>query len=611
MTSRPDERPAPAATGQLEQRAVFLTTAPEPVFAMVHLPPAGASRGTTGVVLCPTLGGEELFVYRIRRAWAQALAQAGHPALRLDLPATGDSPGSAREGDRLAAWLAAIAGAATWLREETGCARVAALGVGLGGLLPWLAATEGAPIDDLMLWGVPTRGSRLLRELRVSAALEIDHALDRLAPPVAGHVPGEEVEAAILDEAGQLTSAETVAALSRIDVTQLALPEGARRRVLLFARPGIAEDAAVRGYFEAAGAEVTVADGRRFDAMMRYIEEAETPTAAISSSLGWLRAGAAARSGDAAALSTAGAAGEVTAAGELTLEHEGVAIRERTFTLEVGRVSLRGIVTEPVAAAAAVALSAVFFSGASDRRVGPNRLWVEMARRWAARGVTCVRVDPEGIGDSDGDETYWADARRHYDPRQIERTVALLDALEAQGLPARFVLVGFCSGGYRAFHIARRDPRIAGAFAIAFPFFLAGTRRMVTGRHSWIGQWQRRPGDARAKVAILSTLRALWRTAERARRSYSRRFHSSRDTVVDWLRALSDSGVELLLLFRSNSLEFGDMFGGAALDETRAMPGVAVRLIPGSDVRFRPLALQRYVSVALDEAMTRVLARRG
>ena len=85
-------------------------------------------------------------------------------------------------------------------------------------------------------------------------------------------------------------------------------------------------------------------------------------------------------------------------------------------------------------------MCAVLLNAGALRRIGPNRTWVELSRRWAARGVPTVRMDLEGIGDSDGDERSLIDNRILYGPQMIEQTVATLDQLAAVDLPPRFVL---------------------------------------------------------------------------------------------------------------------------------------------------------------------------
>jgi glycosyltransferase involved in cell wall biosynthesis/dienelactone hydrolase len=579
---------------------VFLTTRPDPVFAMVHIPTARRGEAT-GVIVCPAFAGEDLCNYRIRRVWAEALAQAGHPALRLDLPGMGDSAGSPRDPDRVDAWKAALSDAARWLRDEFDCPRIAALGIGFGGMPAWLAAADGAPIDDLILWGLSTSGRRLLREVRAAGLFEIERDLELEAViPVGSPLPE-----GVLDVAGQLMTTTTRDALSQVDLTSLELPDPGSRRVLVFQRDGVAADADVCRYFRERGADITIAPGNSYGAMMRYVEIAVVPTAEIARSVAWLADSD--MLGRRPAQAPVAPAGEpVKAVGAVELDRDGTAIRETMLTAEVDAVTLRGVVTEPIDAPNA-GVCVVFFAGGSDRRIGPNRLWVELARRWAAQGVTAVRIDVEGIGDADGDAGRWANKRGYYDPLQVHKTIALLDGLEARGLPPRFVLVGFCSGGYRSFQVARADPRVVGVFAIAFPFFF-WSRWAVKVRHSWVGRWRRRPSDGQRKAAMIWTLRSLWRAAERVRRADVRYLRRGPDKIDRSLELLGERGTELLLLYTSISLEYRDLFRDGHMQRISAMVNVRVERIPGPDVRFRPLALQRFVSNQLDEALARVLA---
>ena len=116
---------------------------------------------------------------------------------------------------------------------------------------------EGAAIDDLVLWAVPARGRTLLRELRVFARLnatEVD-ASDALARPAMPEPPP--LADGSLEVGGFLLDAETVTALEALDLTKLALPGAAGRRVLMLERDGIDVDRRLREHLESAGAEVT------------------------------------------------------------------------------------------------------------------------------------------------------------------------------------------------------------------------------------------------------------------------------------------------------------------------------------------------------------------
>ncbi|HEY2636795.1 MAG TPA: hypothetical protein VGI54_05350, partial [Solirubrobacteraceae bacterium] len=155
----------------MTQLPFYLGAGADAALCLFHEPAPEAPRGV-GVVICPPLGWDEVASYRPRRAWAVDLAAAGHPALRLDLPSTGDSTGCPADPDRLEAWTAAVVAATTWLRTRGGAPRVALLGLGAGGLLACRAMAHGAPADDLVLWGTRSRGRTVVRELRALARLE-------------------------------------------------------------------------------------------------------------------------------------------------------------------------------------------------------------------------------------------------------------------------------------------------------------------------------------------------------------------------------------------------------------------------------------------------------
>src|SRR4029077_21192229 len=60
---------------------------------------------------------------------------------------------------------------------------------------------------------------------------------------------------------------------------------------------------------------------------------------------------------------------------------------------------LFGIFTEP-AGAAGTAPSVILLNTGCEYHVGPNRLYVPLAREWATRGHLVLRYDLGGIGDS-------------------------------------------------------------------------------------------------------------------------------------------------------------------------------------------------------------------
>src|SRR5262249_41216571 len=133
---------------------------------------------------------------------------------------------------------------------------------------------------------------------------------------------------------------------------------------------------------------------------------------------------------------------------------------ERVHTFGSHR-GLVGILTEPDAESVRGGSPAIVFSNIGlNHRVGPNRLFVELARKLATNGLRSLRFDPSGVGGRA--------ARPGTGP---DRGRATLDAGEAMAFlqrrgTDRFVLVGLCSGVDSAHGVALQDRRVVGAIFI-------------------------------------------------------------------------------------------------------------------------------------------------
>lgn len=129
------------------------------------------------------------------------------------------------------------------------------------------------------------------------------------------------------------------------------------------------------------------------------------------------------------------------------------------------RKALVGIVSQGAADANATAI--VILNAGILHRVGPNRMFVTLARRLAAAGHTVVRFDLSGIGDSevrtdavsrnDGLELLHANLA---DIREV------LDSLEQTRQVRNVILVGLCSGADHAVIYSGDDPRVKGIVII-------------------------------------------------------------------------------------------------------------------------------------------------
>jgi alpha-beta hydrolase superfamily lysophospholipase len=121
------------------------------------------------------------------------------------------------------------------------------------------------------------------------------------------------------------------------------------------------------------------------------------------------------------------------------------------------------IVTDPPRSGALPAngLAAIFLNAGVIHRVGPSRLYVQLARELARDGWVAARFDHAGIGDSP--------ARRDglpFEESAISEVREVMDSLEHTRGTRRFVLIGLCSGAVTAFESAGVDPRVVGTVLI-------------------------------------------------------------------------------------------------------------------------------------------------
>lgn len=119
---------------------------------------------------------------------------------------------------------------------------------------------------------------------------------------------------------------------------------------------------------------------------------------------------------------------------------------------------LVGILTEPDANRQNEGIPAVLLWNAGLlHRVGPYRLYVDMARTLASMGFTVLRFDLSGKGDSEiGKDS------RSYEQRVVSDIQEAMDFLSTKKGVDEFVLVGLCSGADDAHQAAVLDSRVSG-----------------------------------------------------------------------------------------------------------------------------------------------------
>lgn len=402
------------------------------LFGWVHVPAASQARGA--VVLCPPLGLERTNTYLTYRRLAESLADRGLLAVRFDYDGTGDSAGDEQDPDRVRSWIGSVDRAIA-LATDAGCSSVALVGMRLGGLLAAHAAARSACVDTLVLWDPCPSGRGFVRELQSMQLLRFGDA---------SRVPDG------VDLPGWLIRRDTHA-----DLRSLGAPALSRtvRRVLVLSRPNRSRPDSLVEPFRAAHVEWAAAFGQENLLEIDPIDHT-VPEETSRNIVEWL----------ATAVHDVPRPVSLRPQKVATIKTRDALLTEQLVAL--GPIGLFGVVTtcdhRPIRPGVPWAL---FLNTGNDPHVGPCRLWVQLARRWAAAGVPSVRFDVSGLGDSPTREGQPENVIRAPEAfADIEHAAAALSPDD----PSNVLLVGVCSGGYQALDSATtfRGGPPRGAYAI-------------------------------------------------------------------------------------------------------------------------------------------------
>lgn len=119
---------------------------------------------------------------------------------------------------------------------------------------------------------------------------------------------------------------------------------------------------------------------------------------------------------------------------------------------------LRGILTVPEQDDSGVVL--ILLPAGLKDRVGPHRLYVHVARLMASYGITVLRLDAMGIGESDG-ELDFAFNGKHYRSIQsglfVADCLAVMNDIDQRMGRRKFILGGLCGGAISAQLVAAKS----------------------------------------------------------------------------------------------------------------------------------------------------------
>ena len=408
-----------------------------PAFGWWHAALPGLDgRSALPVLLCPPFGREDESAHRALRLLAERLAAGGHPVLRFDYPGTGDAAGHAHCLDLVQAWTHAIGAGLDTLKTRSGCAQVAVAGLRLGALL---AAGVAAARDDVAAFvaiAPPASGRGFVRELKV---------LQGASSPIGR----ADASADLLEAGGHTLTAATRDALSRLDPAKLARRPAPH--VLLIDREDMPSAAAWAARFTALGAAVTHETHDGFVEMMLDPHRSQAPQSMLDATVAWLG-----RQPSCERAAPTDAPGPVPA-------RVADGIIEEPVWIPLADARMFAIQSQGAQRTNPNRVVLILNSGA-QRRAGPGRLHVMLARRWAARGMVVLRVDLPGLGDAAARQ---GERDNHVYPPDVSRDLlALMRYVRERWPGVACHALGICSGGYHALQMARERLGVDGAIVL-------------------------------------------------------------------------------------------------------------------------------------------------
>ncbi len=275
-------------------------------------------------------------------------------------------------------------------------------------------------------------------------------------------------------------------------------------------------------------------------------------------------------------------------------------MKERAVVFGSGS-RLVGVMTDP-ADGASRDPAFVFLNAGVVHRIGPNRLYVRIARALAEHGYTSLRFDLSGLGDS----AVRSDALSVTESAVLEAREAMDYLTRARG-SRRFVTVGICSGATIAFGAALADGRVDGIAAID-AYVFPTLRFHVLSYLRYYAQLLRPDPWRNMFEGVNRAGRVLYRLLGRVPRRVAdplpdlvqtqppSRNPASRDRAAAALRELVDRGTHLFLAFSGgqNVMNYVGQVADA-FPEVRFGRQLTVRYFAESDHTFPRQPHQRRV----------------
>ncbi|MGB7653532.1 MAG: hypothetical protein WBL51_09695 [Acidimicrobiales bacterium] len=404
---------------QVHEESLWFGVVDRPFFGRLSTPVDEKTLG--GILLSPPIGRESRLARRALRSLAFLLAADGYVSLRFDHFGTGDSSGMLDDKDFASAWIEGVTEGIEYLRS-LGVSSVSAIGMRMGATIVGSAASiRDLGLSSFVMWDPCESGRAYIRELSALGALRQDGVSTDSSEPTTMleyHFSGE--------------VATQISHFTLSDPTSRRLAE----RVLVVARDDRPVSSKFRSKWEAEGVDwaTTSEQGALLET---ELPSSLQPWSTITQIRGWLTA-----------LPTVSACLSIPPpVRNAVLTRGSDAHRVRESLVELGPRKLFGIVSEPEGGPQGPLI--VMVNGINEDHVGPSRLWVELSRQWASKGLRCIRFDLSELGESP-----WSPDQPNRPVFDKHRDVG--DALRelSPDDPSDSVLIGLCTGAKLALDVA-------------------------------------------------------------------------------------------------------------------------------------------------------------
>lgn len=407
----------------IKRTPMYVGAKSEELFCWYH-EPVSTNRLDAVVVICPSISLEYMNSYRTLRYTADYFAASGIPALRIDYLGTGSSAKDKNNRSVIDSKIYSINLAREVASKLSGCNNVILLGFRLGALFAALAA-EKKYNESVIFWAGIFNGRKYVRELK---ALQMTASID--------YIQSDKYE---IDTAGTLFTTEQTDELSQLNLINRDINY---RNILLLNRDDFNKDKKQISFWKKS-ITVNEINSINFSGIVCDAHETTVPFDTISELVEYTMH-------EVSHVSIKNDEfDEYTS--EISIIEDEALIIEKFVQFGINKSNF-GIISEPSKINHELPIIIISNSGA-NHQVGPNDLYLTIARKLSAIGFICLRFDVHGIGDS----LIYGEEDHNVYPENSELQIKSCQSFLAEQYNSKkYILTGLCSGAYMSFNAAHK-----------------------------------------------------------------------------------------------------------------------------------------------------------